>query len=139
MKLKQIAAFIAAGFVSSAALAQAPAPAPTPSSTPAPAAGKPMPPKKDPKLDQCMRAVDGTHREIMDIMGRARAAGRIDPKEQQEFERMDRAIKGHHSQMAKDGLTVGECESTLRALQDERAKVRQMASTRGILPPPPGK
>ncbi len=137
MKMKQLALLLAAGVVANVGFAQTPAPTPTPSSSSA-AVAKPMPPK-DPKLVQCMRATDGTHREILDTMNRARAAGRIDPKEQQEFERMDRAIKNHSVQMAKDGLTLAECEVTLRALQDERNKVRQMASTRGFFPPPPGK
>lgn len=84
-------------------------------------------PAHDPRVMQCRRDNQRTHAEVVDLFQRARAAGRINPGEMHRFNEMEGHLQRHREMLARDGLTLPECQQIGRELANERAAVQRMA------------
>jgi hypothetical protein len=81
----------------------------------------------DPKVMECRKANTAAHKEVLDMYNKAKAGGKIDPKEAQAFAAMDGNLKKHAAVLAKDGLTLAECSAISADLAREKAAVAKMA------------
>src|SRR3954470_19972935 len=93
-----------------------------------PAAPKP-PMKMDPAVGQCVQANQKEHAAIMQMHASATKARRLDPAEQQAFGKMEAGLRQHQAALAKDGLTLAECQQISKHLAAEKATLAKMAST----------
>jgi len=84
----------------------------------------------DPRVAQCRTANLRAHSEVVQLYQRARAAGRIDPREAQAFAAIDGRLKAHEQALNRGGLTLAECQQLTREIAAERATVQRMAATR---------
>jgi len=72
------------------------------------------------EIRRCRADNQRAHADVLESYERARAAGRIDPSEVQQFNVMDARLRNLHAQLARDGLTLQECHY----LRGEIARVR---------------
>lgn len=78
-------------------------------------------------LRQCIADNRRDHAEVHQIFQRARRAARISPAEARDFDVMDERLRRHERALARDGLTLDECERIGREIARERDAVRRMA------------
>jgi len=93
----------------------------------------------DPALMQCRADAQRTHAETVQLYHRARASGAISPHEAQQFSAAEQRLTRHAQTLARDGLTLRDCEFLQREIAGERVQVERMAASRparGIAPPP---
>lgn len=90
----------------------------------------PAPRYEDPRLAQCRTANYRVHSEAMQIYYRAQAAGNISPLEAQQFAAAEQRLRQHASLLARDGMTLDECQFIGREIDNEHALVRRMAASR---------
>lgn len=117
-----------------ASTAAAPGTAVPPKSTPVTA----VPPKVapvDPKVAECRTKNQAEHKSIVDMYAKAKATGKIDPKEAQAFAAIEGNLKKHQAFLARDGFTLADCATMANDLAREKAVVTKMAG----LPVPAGK
>jgi hypothetical protein len=81
------------------------------------------------QVAQCRTANLKAHSEVVQLYQRARAAGRIDPREAQAFAAIDGRLRAHAQALNRGGLTLGECQQLTREIAAERATVQRMAAT----------
>ena len=101
-------------FTASVAWAQAPAPAQK---------------KGDPKVAECRQHNGQEHKAVMDMHSKARAEKKIDAREEKNFQAMEKRLHTHQQMLAKDGLTLQECERIGKEIAHEKAAVARMAAT----------
>lgn len=93
------------------------------------APGQKPPMKMDPKVGQCVQANQKEHASIMQMHAAATKARRLDAAEQAQFQKMETGLRAHQAALAKDGLTLAECEQISKHLSAEKATLAKMAST----------
>ena len=76
------------------------------------------------EIRRCRADNQRAHAEVLDSYERARAAGRINPSEAQQFNAIDARLRNLHAQLARDGLTLQECQY----LRGEIARARDDAA-----------
>ncbi|WP_143086062.1 hypothetical protein [Formivibrio citricus] len=86
-------------------------------------------PAHDPRVRQCRQDNQRAHGEVWQLFQQARAAGRISPAEQQQFSAMEARLNNHRNMLARDGLTLAECQHISREIANERAAVQRMAAS----------
>lgn len=82
------------------------------------------------QIAQCRTANLKAHSEVMALFGKARATGKISPKEAMTFAAMEKRLKAHQMILNRGGLTLAECERIGREIAKERAAVQKMAAGR---------
>jgi len=87
-------------------------------------------PPQSPQLTQCIQANQRNHAEVWQLFQRARAAGRIAPAEQQQWQAMESRLNAIRSHLAQGGLTLPECQRIAQEISSERAAVQRMAASR---------
>ena len=122
MTYKTLAALCAAGLFAGTAFAQ-------PTAPPVARTAAPI----DPKVAECRGKNQAEHRSIVDMYQKAKAAGKIDPKEAQAFAAMEGNLNRHAAFLARDGFTMADCATMAGDLAREKAAVARMAGL------PPGK
>jgi hypothetical protein len=90
----------------------------------------PGPQPEDPRLAQCRAANYRTQSEALQIYYRAQAAGNISSSEAQQFAAAEQRLRQHASMLARDGITVFDCEALGRDIGVERALIERMAASR---------
>lgn len=92
---------------------------------PEPVYGNPAPYGAD--IRQCVAANRRDHAEVYDLFDRARRNNRISPEEAREFDRMDERLRRYQNVLARNGLTLRECEDIGREIAREREAVYRMS------------
>lgn len=87
-------------------------------------------PARDPRVHQCREDNRRAHSEAVNVFYRARSAGQINPMEAQRFRAIEDRLNNHRNMLARDGLTLAECQHLSREIARERAEVENMAATR---------
>jgi glutathione S-transferase len=118
MSNKTIAALFAAGLFTGVAFAQPTALAPPKSAAPV-----------DPKVAECRVKNQTEHKSIVEMYQKAKAGGKIDPKEAQAFAAMEGRLNAHAKFLARDGFSMADCATMAKDLEGEKANVTRMAST----------
>ncbi len=67
------------------------------------------------------------HAEVLNSYERARSAGRISPGEAQQFNAMDARLRNLRAQLARDGLTMQECQYISAEIARTRDEVARMS------------
>ena len=130
MTNKTLAALFAAGLFTGVAFAQPTALAPPKSVAPV-----------DPKVAECRAKNQAEHKSIVEMYQKAKAGGKIDPKEAQAFTAMEGRLNAHAKFLARDGFSMADCATMAKDLESEKAAVTRMASTAaapGTVVPPKG-
>ncbi len=104
------------------------APLQTPSPRPAPPVvyTTPAPNPAYEQVRSCRADTQRAHAEVLDYYERARQAGRIDPAEAQRFAGMDAQLRNLRAQLARDGMTLSECQyvgGEINRMRDEVARM----------------
>ena len=115
MKINTLAALVAVGLFAGGAFAQ-----PVVKSAPAPL---------DPKVAECRAKNQAEHKSIVDMYQKAKAGGKIDPKEAEAFRLMEARLNKHAAFLARDGFSMADCATMAKDLDSEKAAVTRMAST----------
>jgi hypothetical protein len=105
-----------------------PQPAPAPAPPPVVYPTQPPPPNyvyED--IRRCRADNQRAHAEVLDQYDRARSAGRINPAEAQQFSAMDARLRNVRAQLARDGLTLNECQYISGEIARMRDEVYRMA------------
>jgi uncharacterized metal-binding protein YceD (DUF177 family) len=102
----------------------APAPAPYP---PVVYPTQPPPNYVYEDIRRCRADNQRAHAEVLDNYERARQAGRINPSEAQQFAAMDARLRNIRGQLARDGLTLNECQYISGEIARMRDEVYRMA------------
>ena len=89
----------------------------------------------DPKVAECLGKNQAEHKSIVDMYQKAKAGGKIDPKEAQAFGAMEARLNKHAAFLARDGFTMADCATMAKDLERERTAVAKMAAP----PAAPGK
>jgi hypothetical protein len=87
-------------------------------------------PPRDPQANQCRKQALGEHKGVLKMYKAARTLKRIDPAEAAQFRTMERQLKVHSRQAAKDGLTLDECRQLRGEIADIKTTLNTMAQTR---------
>src|SRR3954469_3840369 len=101
----------------SMALAQAPA------KQPAPAA------KGDPKVHECRMQNQKEHQAVMQMHAQGLKEHKISAGEEKAYRAMEGRLHQHQAALAKDGLTLAECQQLGKQIASEKAAVTRMAAT----------
>lgn len=78
-------------------------------------------------IRQCIADNRRDYVQVQDLYDRARRSNRISPAEAREFNAMDDRLRRYERALARDGLTLAECEHIGREIAREREAVRRMA------------
>ncbi len=116
MTNKTLAALFAAGLFAGVAFAQ-------PTAPPLARTAAPI----DPKVAECRAKNQAEHKSIVDMYQKAKAAGKIDPKEAQAFAGMEGNLNRHAQFLARDGFSMADCATMATDLAREKAAVARMA------------
>ena len=101
----------------SAVCAQAPAPKAAPAA------------KGDPKLHECRAHNQAEHKSLMEMHAKAVKDHMISKGEEAKFRQMEGRLHKHRAALAKDGLTLKECEVLGKEIAHEKAELTRMAAT----------
>ncbi len=104
-----------------------PVPAPAPSAPPVAYPAPPPPNYVYEDIRRCRADNQRAHAEVLDSYERARQAGRINPSEAQQFSAMDARLRNVRGQLARDGLTLNECQYISGEIARMRDEVYRMA------------
>lgn len=104
-----------------------PAPAPAPSAPPVAYPASPPPNYVYEDIRRCRADNQRAHAEVLDSYERARQAGRINPAQAQQFSAMDARLRNVRGQLARDGLTLNECQYISGEIARMRDEVYRMA------------
>jgi len=88
-------------------------------SQPAPAYGE--------DIRRCRADNQRAHAEVVDSYERARQAGHINPAEAQQFNAMEGRLRNMRADLARDGLTLQDCQRIGGAIARERSEVARMS------------
>lgn len=78
-------------------------------------------------IHRCIADNRRDYADVQDLYDRARRSNRITPAEAREFNAMDDRLRRYERALARDGLTLTECEHIGREIARERDAVRRMA------------
>lgn len=78
-------------------------------------------------IRQCIADNRRDYADVQGLYDRARRNNRISPAESREFNAMDDRLRRYERALARDGLTLPECEHIGREIAREREAVRRMA------------
>ena len=78
-------------------------------------------------IRQCVADNRRDYADVQNLYQRARQGNRITPAEAREFNAMDDRLRRYERALARDGLTLAECEHIGRAIGRERETVRRMS------------
>ena len=78
-------------------------------------------------IRRCRADNQRAHAEVVDYYERARAAGRISPAEARQFSELEARLRNFRTQLARDGLTLLDCQRIGSAIAWERDEVARMA------------
>jgi len=76
---------------------------------------------------RCRSENQRSHAEVEDNYERARQAGRISPAELQQFNAMEARLRNLRTDLARDGLTLQDCQRIGGAIARERNEVARMS------------
>ncbi len=79
------------------------------------------------EIRRCRADNQRAHAEVLDSYERARAAGRISPSEAQQFNAIDARLRNLRAQLARDGLTLQECQYLRGEIARARDDVARMS------------
>ncbi len=85
--------------------------------------------KADPKLTECRAANQKAHGEVVKIHADAKKAGTMSQAEEKHFHKMDQTLRHHRAMMAKDGLSLAECQKLSAEIAREKAAAERMAAS----------
>ena len=86
----------------------------------------------DPAVARCLADNRNAHQEVLGLYDNARRSGRIDPREAQRFNAIERHLHNLRNELARDGLTLQDCQRIAGAIAYERDEVTRM--TRHVSP-----
>jgi hypothetical protein len=95
----------------------------------APQQRQPLPPPPNTAYDEirrCRADNQQAHAEVLNSYEAARRAGRINPGEAQQFNAMEARLGNVRMELARDGLTLQECQRIAGAIARERNEVARM-------------
>ena len=81
-------------------------------------------------LAQCSAGNQKMREETRQHYVRARAEGAITPMEQEAFEKTEQRLDQKTQELARDGLTMPECEALAQEVDEQRKRVERMAGAR---------
>ena len=84
--------------------------------------------KADPKVTECRAKLNPLQADVVSIIAKGKAAGNISKSEAAEFTRIEAVTKRAFDTAKKDGLTLAECETTLKELNNEKGLATKMAA-----------
>jgi hypothetical protein len=79
------------------------------------------------EIRRCRADNQRAHADVLDSFDRARAAGRINPAEAQQFNAIDARLRNLRAQLARDGLTLQECQYLSGEIAQARNDVARMS------------
>jgi hypothetical protein len=83
--------------------------------------------QSDPGLGRCMADARRAHGEVYELYDRARRTGRINPREEREFNAMEARLADLKSDLARDGISMRDCQRIHGAIARVREEVDRMA------------
>ena len=83
--------------------------------------------RSDPGLGRCLADARRAHQETSALFEQARRSGRIDPREAQQFNAMEGRLANFRAELARDGLSMSDCQRITGAIARERGEVERMA------------
>lgn len=87
--------------------------------------------RSDPGLGRCLADARRAHGEVHDIYDHARRAGRINPREAREFNAMEGRLADLKADLARDGISMRDCQRINGAIARVREEVEHMAERGG--------
>lgn len=78
------------------------------------------------EIRRCRSDNQQAHAQVLDTYEAARRAGRIDPGEAQQFNAMEARLRNVRMELARDGLSLQECQRIGGAIARERNEVARM-------------
>lgn len=86
----------------------------------------PARPAFDAQAQECQQRLRGAQGEVMQQFQALQRSGRISPQESGEFQTMQSRVHDYAQSAARDGLSLGECQSIHNALGQMRNAVQRM-------------
>jgi hypothetical protein len=87
--------------------------------------------QSDPGLGRCMADARRAHGEVYELYDNARRVGRINPREAREFNAMEGRLADLKSDLARDGISMRDCQRIHGAIARVREEVDRMADHGG--------
>lgn len=81
----------------------------------------------DPALARCTADNRRAHQEVWGLYENARQSGRINPREAQRFNTIEGRLQNLRNDLARDGLTLQDCQRLAGAIAYERDEVTRMS------------
>lgn len=85
--------------------------------------------RHEPPLQRCMADNRTAHQDTLALYENAKRAGKIDPGEAQRFNAMEGRLHNLRADLARDGITLRDCERIAGAIARERDEVNRMTRT----------
>lgn len=82
--------------------------------------------RRNPALARCIADNRRAHAEVLGNYQNARGSGRINPREAQRFNAIDSRLRSVQNDLARDGLSLQDCERMAGAIAYERDEVARM-------------
>lgn len=79
------------------------------------------------EINRCRANNRQAHAEVVDNYERARQAGRIDAAEAQRFNAMEARLRNLRADLARDGISLQDCQRIGAAIERERNEVARMS------------
>lgn len=79
------------------------------------------------QIRQCRADNQRSHTEVVNLYENARRNGRINPAETQQFNAMEARLRNLRTQLARDGLTLQECQYISNTIAGNRNEVIRMS------------
>lgn len=83
--------------------------------------------RTDPALTRCVADNRRAHQEVVSLYESARQSGRINPREAQRFNAIDGRLQNMRNELARDGLSLQDCQRMAGAIAYERDEVMRMS------------
>ncbi len=83
--------------------------------------------RRNPALARCMADNRRAHAEVLGNYENARRSGRINPREAQRFNAIDGRLRAMQNDLARDGISMQDCERMAGAIAYERDEVARMS------------
>jgi hypothetical protein len=81
----------------------------------------------DPVLARCLADNRQAHQEVLGLYQSARQSGRINPREAQRFNAIEGRLQNLRNDLARDGMTLQDCQRMAGAIALERDEVTRMS------------
>ncbi len=83
--------------------------------------------RSDPGLGRCMADARRAHEDVHELYDNARRSGRINAREAQQFDAIEARIANLKLELARDGLSMRDCQRIHSAIAREHEEVARMA------------